>query len=83
MNIKFVTAAVFVSFILGCSGVSPIPKIEQRAMIDLQCNNLEEIEITDLGKKLYNARGCGETVTYEVSCSVVECSVQKVRSGSK
>jgi len=79
MNIKFITSAVFVIFIFGCSGASPIPQIKQRAAIDLQCNNLEEIK--DLGKKLYSAHGCGKTVIYEVtSCSVVDCFFHKVSS---
>jgi len=79
MNIKIITSAVFVIFIFGCSGASPIPQIEQRASVDLQCKNLEEIK--DLGEKLYRVHGCGKTVTYEVtSCSVVDCIFHKVSS---
>ena len=79
MNLKIIASAVFVIFIFGCSGASPIPQIEQRALVDLECSNLEEIK--DLGKKLYRAHGCGKTATYEVtSCSVVDCIFHKVSS---
>jgi hypothetical protein len=53
--------------LVGACGGGPAVNARTRAAYDLQCP-AAELEVTYLGNKTAGVRGCGQQVTYVLSC---------------